>query len=429
LYPNKKQEACLLQSLSLTQEMYNLLLEKAIDVYETEGRRFTKFDMCKHVKMIKDQDHRFYSAYSQVLQNCADRLSKAFDNFFRRVKENKEGKRQKPGFPRFKKSIKSITYPQDGFKPLGDGKTISITKIGDVRIRIHRPIVGQVKTMTVVRRRTGKWFVIFSCIAEDCETEPLDRAPEIGLDVGIRHFITTSDGEHIENLVISDYQRRKLGRLQRRIDRKPMGSQNREKARITFAKAMAWEANRRHDLLHKISRDIVNGYELIAVESLDIKQMIMVSPCPDDINKSAWGSLIRMMEYKAESAGTHVISVDRYDPTSQICSGCKEMGKIGKGETLYHCDRCGLSLDRDINAAKNILRIAKTRAGLARSDAWGEGASTSRIYEMRVSSLNQEPEEGTSVPAMPSIRCTGCHSHSTVGHSHSTVAGGLFVIS
>ena len=192
---------------------------------------------------------------------------------------------------------------------------------------------------------------------------------------------------------------------------------------------MEWESNRRHDLLHKLSHDLVGRYGTIAVESLDIKQLIMKSSRPDDINRSAWGSLIRMIEYKAESAGTRLISVDRYDPTSQICSGCMELGSINGKETVFHCMKCGLTLDRDINAAKNILRIAKIRAGHARSDAWGEGASTSHIAEMRVPSLNPEPEVGTEVLTTSSFRCTGCHSHSTVGHSHSTVEGGLFVMS
>lgn len=345
LYPNKEQEACLLQSFLLAKDMYNFLLEKAISAYKSDGRRFTKYDMCKYVKVVKDQDNKFYLAYSQVLQNCADRLSKAFDNFFRRVKENKEGKRQKPGFPRFKKSIKSITYPQDGFKIDGNDRTIYICKIGDVHVRLHRPINGQIKTMTIVRRRSGRWFVIFSCVVEDDIINQRNEALEIGLDVGIRHFITTSDGGCIENFVTTDYQRRKLRRLQRNIDRKPIGSHNREKARILFARAMEWETNCRQDLLHKISRNLVNSYELIAVESLGIKQMITISPRPDDINKAAWGSLIRMLEYKAESAGTDLIFVDRYDPTSQICSGCMKLGTIGRRETVFHCEKCGMSLD------------------------------------------------------------------------------------
>lgn len=403
-------------------------MEKAISVYEAEGKRLSKYDMCKYVKTIKDRDETFYATYSQVLQNCADRLSKAFDNFFRRVKENKEGKRQKPGFPRFKRSIKSITYPQDGFKIDHGGRTISICKIGRVRVRLHRPIIGQIKTMTIVRRRSGKWFVLFSCIIDD-ETVPPKKGPEIGIDLGVRHFITTSEGEHIDHLVLSDYERRKLKRLQRNIDRKPMGSHNREKARITFAKAKEKETDQRHDFLHKISRDLVDRHGIIALESLDIKQLIQLSPCPDDINRSAWGGLTQMIEYKAESAGTRLLFVDRYDPTSQICSGCKEIGMIGRRQTVYHCPKCGLSLDRDINAAINILRIAKIRAGHARSDAWGEGTSTSQIVEMRVPSLNTEPEVGTEVLITSSFRCTGCHSHSIVGHSHSIVEGGLFVIS
>lgn len=334
----------------------------------------------------------FKSVYSQVLQNCADRLSKAFDNFFRRVKENENGKRQKPGFPRFKKSIKSITNPQYGFKLETDGRTLYISKIGNVRIQLHRPIVGQIKTMTVIRRRSGKWFVLFSCINDNngWDAQPSRSVSEVGIDVGIRHFVTTSEGGHIDNLVTTDRERRKRSRLQRNIDRKPMDSHNREKARIQFAKYIEWGSNRRHDFLHKTSRDLVNKYDTIAVESLDIKQMILVSPCPDEINNLAWSSFIRMLEYKAESAGTQLLFVDRYDPTSQICSGCQELGIIGRRETVFNCGKCGLSLDRDINAACSILRIAKIRAGHARSDARGEGASTSHIMEMRVPSLNQE---------------------------------------
>jgi putative transposase len=404
IYPNRKQVARLQQSLLLAQKMYNLLLERAISTYEDDGKRLTKFEMCNYVKTIKDKEPMFKSAYSQVLQNCADRLSKAFDNFFRRVKENKEGKRQKPGFPRFKKSVKSITYPQDGFKLGAAGRTLYISKIGNVRIQLHRPIVGQIKTMTVVHRRSGKWFVLFSCIIDDeVDSQQAIRSAEVGIDVGIRHLITTSEGSHIGNFVMTGYEKRRRRRLQRNIDRKPMGSNNREKARVLFARDMEWESNRRHDFLHKTSHDLVEKYDIIAVESLDIKQMIIISHCPDDINNSAWGSLIRMLGYKAESAGTQLLFVDRYDPTSQICSGCHELGKIGRRETVFHCNICGLSLDRDINAARNILRIAKSRAGHARINARGEGASTSCITEMRVPSLSQELYAGAWTLAESSI--------------------------
>ncbi len=199
IYPSKKQVQRLQRSFLLAQRMYNHLLERAISTYQVEGRRLTKFDMCNVVKEIKDDDPSFRSAYSQVLQNCADRLSKAFDNFFRRVKESKEGKRQKPGFPRFKTSVKSITYPQDGFKLEPDGRRLYISKIGSVKVRLHRPMEGRVKTLTIVNRRSGKWFVQFSCILEDEGMRSSDGGrPEIGIDLGVRHFITTSSGERIE---------------------------------------------------------------------------------------------------------------------------------------------------------------------------------------------------------------------------------------
>jgi putative transposase len=391
IYPSKKQVQRLLRSFLLAQRMYNHLLERAISTYQVEGRRLTKFDMCTVVKQIKDDDPSFRSAYSQVLQNCADRLSKAFDNFFRRVKENNEGKRQKPGFPRFKTSVKSITYPQDGFKLEPDGGRLYISKIGSVKVRLHRPMEGRVKTLTIVNRRSGKWFVQFSCILEDEGRRSSDGGrPEIGIDLGVRHFITTSSGERIEAPPPTDRERRKHSRLQRKIDRKPPGSHNRTKARITFARWMERGSNRRHDFLHNVSRSLVDNYSTIAVESLNIKDMILYSTVPDEINNAAWGTLLRMLSYKAESAGTLVISVDRYDPTSQICSGCHKRRRISGRETVYHCPHCVLTIDRDINAAKNILFIAKSRARHARSDAWGEGTSTSHIFEMRAPSSNQE---------------------------------------
>lgn len=117
-------------------------------------------------------------------------------------------------------------------------------------------------------------------------------------------------------------------------------------------------SNERHDFLQKTSRSLVDNYGTIAVESLDIKDMLFHSNVPDEINNAAWGTLLRMLSYKAVSAGTQVISVDKYDPTSQICSGCHKRGRIARRETVFHYPNCGLSLDRDINAAKNILFIA-----------------------------------------------------------------------
>jgi putative transposase len=181
--------------------------------------------------------------------------------------------------------------------------------------------------------------------------------------VGIRHFITTSDGDHVENLVLTDREVRKRRRLMRNIDRKKRGGRNRERARLEYSKFAEWESNRRQDLLHKTTRELVESYSTIALESLDVKGMIMESPCPDDINNAAWGSLKRMLVYKAESAGTQILFVDRYDPTSQLCSCCHKRGSVGKRQTIYRCEHCGFSIDRDVNAARNFLVIGKARAG------------------------------------------------------------------
>lgn len=372
LYPSRKQIGRLYNQFDLSCKMYNILLTARRDAYRARNEKITRFDMNKMIKQIKKTDSNFKGVYGQVLLNCSDRLNKAFEHFFRRVKEKKAGKRIKVGYPRYKKRFKSITYPQYGFKFISD-KKLHISNIGNVPIVLHRVPRGKIKTMTIKRAKSGKWFVVFSCEVENSTVEHPFSDKTVGIDVGIENFATLSDGTVIENprhLVKSE---RRLARLQRAVSRKVKGSRNRGKAIHRLAVAHEKVANQRRDFLHKTSHFIANNYGTIAVEHLNIRGMLKNHCLAKHIADASWGKFLRMNCYKAVSANGKFIVGNPFEPTSQLCSSCGAYVQKSLGVRTHNCPLCGLKLHRDLNAAINI-----SRAGHARINACGDSSSTSR---------------------------------------------------
>jgi putative transposase len=283
--------------------MYNLLLERCKEAYKKDKTSLnSKAKLCKIIKEVKDSDPKFEAVFSQTLQNCADRLSKAYANFFRRLKEKKAGKKIKVGFPRFKKRFKSITYPQFGFSFKSD-KRLHVSKIGNIPIVLHRVPKGKIKTMTIKRNRAGQWFAVFCCEIESVKKEHPRPDKKIGIDVGIENFATLSDGNVIENPRFLVKSERRLKRLQRELSRKKKGSANRRKAIQKVAKLHTKIANQRRDFLHKQSRILADTYSFIAVEDLYINGMLHNHHLAKHIADASWGMFLDMTAYKAESAG------------------------------------------------------------------------------------------------------------------------------
>ena len=335
-----------------TKELYNLLLERSIRHYEATGRTPTRYSIIRMITQLKREHPSLREVYSQVLQNVADRLSKAYANFFRRIKEKKAGKSIKAGFPRFKKYVRSLTYPQSGFE-IQNGKRVRLANIGAMPLILHRLPEGKIKTFTIKKAGSGKWFAFFSCEQEERAFKPNGK-PKTGIDVGIKSFVATAEGKLIDNPKYLSRSSEKLAMLQRRVSRKKKGGRNRRKAIIRLARGHELVASQRNDFLHKLSHRFVNSYSYIAHEDLNIRGMVKNHCLARSINDASWASFLSMLGYKASSAGCQVIGVDTRG-TSQTCSMCGNKEDIDLSVRVFNCSKCGLKLDRDINASRNIL--------------------------------------------------------------------------
>ena len=363
-YPSQSQKSTLNRQMYLSKQLYNLLLEQSQKHFKETGKTFTKYDMNKWITKLKKKNPEFNELYSQVCQNVADRVSKAYKNFFRRIKERKQGKKVKVGFPRFKSYISSLTYPQLGFKP--EKKRVSVSKIGRINFVNHRDMEGKIKTMAIKQTKSQEWYVTFSAEKDDA---PLfsNNKPQVGMDLGLKEYATLSDGTRIPNPRISNKSICKLKRIQRRLSNKKKGGKNRRRAKIKLARISEHIARQRDDFLHKTSYRLVNSYSFIAYEELKIANMVKNHNLARQITDASWGNFTQYLCYKAESAGCRVVGVNPRN-TTRTCSKCGNIQDIGLSERTYLCQNCGLKIDRDLNASINIL----TTAGHAGSNASGD---------------------------------------------------------
>lgn len=366
LYPNKSQETILVMLLVICKEVYNTLLAESKSLF-ISGRA----DMNTIIRDIKITAPNYYGmAHSQVLQNIGDRLSKAYRNFFRRLKGRKDGKKVKAGFPRFKKEIKSLTYPQSGFKIIDSGRrcqTLHLSKIGDIKIRCHRDMDGSPKTLTIKQERSGKWYAYFSVdIGEKPDKIKIINPKQvIGLDLGIIDLAFDSEGKITKNPKHLQKHEAKLKLLQKKLSKKQKRSKNRSKARINVARQHEKVANARLDFLNKLSRYYIDNYDAIAIENLNICQMVRNNSLSKYILGCGWGIFRQLLSCKAESAGKTIIPVNP-QMTSQQCSKCGYIVPKTLAERMHICHSCGLELPRDYNAAitiknraLNILKIGQ----------------------------------------------------------------------
>lgn len=290
------------------------------------------------------------SVYCQVLQHVGKNLLKSYDNFFRRIKSGQE----KPGFPKFKgrQHFDSFCYTQSGFK-LEDGR-LALSMIGEIKIKLHRPVVGKIKTCTI-KRRNGKYY---ACLACETELQPLPPTGQaVGIDVGITDLAVTSDGNFFPKLAAYRKAEKRLKYLQRMVSRRKKGSNRRRKAVKLLARQHEKVANQRRDAAHKISARLIRNYDLIAHEDLKIKNMLKNEHLAKSIADAGWNLLFQFLTDKARDAGRRIVPVPPAH-TSQICSQCGELVPKKLSQRQHNCPHCGLSLQRDINAARNILAIA-----------------------------------------------------------------------
>jgi len=388
ILPTKKQKELLISTLITCRFLYNNSLAERIEKYKEDKTSITYTQQANNLAENKNDYQK--KVHSQVLQDVLKRLDKTYANFFRRIK-NKE---KKAGFPRFKpeQRYNSFCYPQSGFRLTNNEKRIELSKIGDIRIKYHRPIPSKPKTCIVVRD-IDQWFVVFTCEIEDRIIEKSDK-PEIGIDVGISNYLTLSNGKTFDNPRTLIKSQDKLVKAQRQLSKKVIGSKNRTKQRIVVAKTHRKIRNQRNDFLHKLSTHLVQEYGLIVFENLNIRNMVKNHKLAKHISDASWNKLIQMTTYKAVGANCVVELVDPKN-TSQNCSVCGNKVSKTLGDRVHKCPACGVELDRDLNAAINI----KNRAGTVRIKSCGDDVRQEEIEKSKSSRnlLRNKKPHGLSV--------------------------------
>jgi putative transposase len=353
IFPSKPQERSLALSLETCRRVYNNFLWDRKNVHETTGESLSYFEQKRQLPLIKANDPLIPMVHSQVLQDVCKRVDLAFQAFFRRVKAGED-----PGYPRFKGQgqYDSLTYSQFGNGVRIENGKLWLSKIGSVKIKLHRPLDGECKTVVIRRTVRGKWFASFSC---EVDFEPLPESDEsVGIDVGLKTFATLSTGEQIANPRFYRKEEKALAKAQRKLSSDPKGSAERRKRKKTVARVHERITGKRENFVFQLANQIVQRFGKIYVEKLDIKEM--VSKNYRGMNKSiadaAWGMFRQVLESKAESAGREYGDKEPAY-TSQDCCVCGHRMKMPLSKRIYECPKCGNVKDRDHNSALNILSM------------------------------------------------------------------------
>ncbi|MDO8874427.1 MAG: transposase [Methanoregula sp.] len=350
LYPTKAQTTFLNRTFDLCRKVYNNTLALRRDSWDYDQKSLTCFDTANELVLWKQDHPELKMVHSQVLQNAQMRVDLAFKAFFRRVKAG-----ENPGYPRFKSfgRYDSITYPQSGFE-IKKG-LIKFSKIGEIKTIFHRPMEGKIKTVTIRRTPTQKWFVSISC--DDVPTHPLPESGKcVGIDVGLKTFAMLSNGKSVDNPRFYQNEQENLATAQRKLSLCEKGSIARKRAWKVVARVHERISNKREDFIQKLSHSLVNRYGVICFEDLNIKDMAEDPRFAKGIMDAAWSKLVQYTSYKAEDAGRRVVLVDPKN-TSQMCSRCGQIVAKDIPVRIHDCQHCGYKADRDLNAAINILRL------------------------------------------------------------------------
>ena len=364
IYPTSKQEKQMNSVLLVCMRLWNYFLDQRDTAYKTTKTSISCFTQIKEIPKLALKDPSIKEVYSQTMQEVPRRLDKAFQAFFRRCKLGEVA-----GFPRFKHKDRynSFTYPQNNgsFKITDSGK-IYLSKIGCVKIDYHREAVGTWKTCTVKKTATGKWYVVISSILPDIVVEKSSN-PAVGIDLGLKEFAVLSDGSKIKRARFFKTEEVALARAQKKLAKQKKGSKERRKAKRVVARICERTVNKRRDFTHQNSRSVVNKYGVICLEDLNIKGMLeketieikgvtrSAKPTHRSISDVAWNEFVNQLKYKAEEAGSSVVMIDPKN-TTKACSFCGKLTAKDLSDRIHSCS-CGLEIDRDLNASKNILRL------------------------------------------------------------------------
>ena len=382
IYPNAVQADKLAKAFGCARWYWNNSLAETQKVYQETGKGLGQYQLNARLPQLKSEIEWLGETHSQVLQSVSLHLSRAFVNFFER----------RAKYPQFKSKQRkqSIQYPQ-GVK-IVDACKVYLPKIGHVKAIVHRELAGSIKTVTVSKDPSGKYFASILC-------ENLVAMPDIslngkilGIDVGLTDLAVTSDGSKFANPKHVLKAQKNLAKKQQHLSRKAKGSTTRNKARILVAKAHERVANARQDYLHKLSTRLVNENQVIAVEDLHVKGMMKNHNLARAIGDAGWGSFTNMLKYKTARQGKGYIEVNRFFASSKTCSCCLHaQAKMPLDVRMWTCDQCGAKHDRDINAAINIRDEAQ-RMIAAGAVATANGGTVSQAKGRKSSVLARAVE-------------------------------------
>jgi putative transposase len=379
LYPNAEQRHALACQFGCSRFVYNHFLAERMDFYaahqgeKKQGLNYN--DTAGRLTTLKRQPEYLWlnDVNSQSLQQSLKDLDMAFGNFF-------EGRTQ---FPKFKSRRDKQTFrvPQHFTLDTRLGQ-LTLPKLEPIKIVVHRPVVGTLKSATISRSPSGRYFASILCEIEVADPAPKRQEKERGVDLGLKSFAITSEGEKIDSPQFLRQAEEKLMHLQRELSRKQKGSKNREKARLKVARQHEKIANQRQNFLHQHSYRLIDESQAIYAESLNVKGMLANHSLAKSISDAGWGEFLRQLAYKAERCGCRFEAIGRFFPSSKRCHQC---GYIKADLTLadreWDCPACQTHHDRDVNAARNILQAGRAltaieieprRAGMARTQTPGE---------------------------------------------------------
>jgi len=359
LKPSKAVQSKFEETLSLCAELFNAALQERRDAWKTNRISINFHSQAVQLPLIKIDRPELENIYSQVLQDVLRRLSKTFDNFFRRVR----AKDAKVGFPRFKSASRydSFCYVQSGFKIVGD--KLQLSKIGTVKIKLQRAIEGTIKTCTIKREVSG-WYVIFACETENLTQMPInDIKNVVGIDCGITTFAAFSNGEKINNPKFFKTDEKALAKANRALSKEKKQSKPFTRRVKVLQKIHRRIANRRNNFAHQESRKLVNRFDLIVFEDLNITKMMQNGFLANKIADAAWNQLISFSLYKAANAGKwcETINPAYTSQTCRICGHCEKANR--ETQAKFVCKKCHHTENADINAAKNILTLGLQSLG------------------------------------------------------------------